>query len=347
MYTYTLTQWLLFFFIYCFFGWVWESCFVSVRKKQWINRGFLHGPVIPIYGFGAIVILLSTLRVRENLLLVYLLGMLGATALEYFTGASMEALFHVRYWDYSDKPLNLGGHICLRVSLGWGVFSVLLVRFLHPPVESLVLRVPEAAGEPAVLVFLAAFAVDMTLSVREALDLREMLDNLAESSAAVAYIQSRLSQAADALAENSQELREKVVAAGEQLREEAQLRETQLLRSGRSRRAALDAALAREREKHAALFDSLSSRADEASAALRSARESADAAAGAAKARLLDELISCKDRLLEARQHLAAWHDRDYRRAASLLRRNPSARSSRHADALEQLRALGGDRKRH
>lgn len=122
----------LFFFLYCFLGWVWESCYVSAKRRQWVNRGFLHGPMLPIYGTGAVIILLATIPVRDSLWLVFLLGMLAATALEYVTGAAMEALFKVRYWDYSKQPFNLNGYICLTSSLAWGAFSILLVRFLHP-----------------------------------------------------------------------------------------------------------------------------------------------------------------------------------------------------------------------
>ena len=106
MYVYTLGQWLLFFFLYCFLGWVWESCYVSARQRRWVNRGFLHGPLLPIYGFGAVIILWATLPVRGSLPLIFLLGMLAATALEYVTGAAMEALFKVRYWDYSGTALQ-------------------------------------------------------------------------------------------------------------------------------------------------------------------------------------------------------------------------------------------------
>ena len=83
MYVYSLGQWLLFFFLYCFLGWVWESCYVSAKRRQWVNRGFLHGPMLPIYGTGAVIILLATIPVRDSLWLVFLLGMLAATALEY------------------------------------------------------------------------------------------------------------------------------------------------------------------------------------------------------------------------------------------------------------------------
>ena len=83
MYVYTPGQWALLFFFYCFCGWVWESCYVSARQRQWVNRGFLHGPLLPIYGSGAIIILFVTLPAADNLWLVYVLGMLAATLLEY------------------------------------------------------------------------------------------------------------------------------------------------------------------------------------------------------------------------------------------------------------------------
>ena len=99
MHIYSTGQWVLLFFFYCFCGWVWESCYVSLCQRRWVNRGFLHGPLLPIYGFGAILILFVTLPVENDLRLVWLLGMLAATALEYVVGAAMERLFQVRYWD--------------------------------------------------------------------------------------------------------------------------------------------------------------------------------------------------------------------------------------------------------
>ena len=182
MYVYSLGQWLLFFFLYCFLGWVWESCYVSAKRRQWVNRGFLHGPMLPIYGTGAVIILLATIPVRDSLWLVFLLGMLAATALEYVTGAAMEALFKVRYWDYSKQPFNLNGYICLTSSLAWGAFSILLVRFLHPPVEDLVLRLPAFLADPLAFLLTIAVTVDAVRSFQAAMDLREVLTRLTEEN---------------------------------------------------------------------------------------------------------------------------------------------------------------------
>ena len=138
--------------------------------------------MLPIYGTGAVIILLATIPVRDSLWLVFLLGMLAATALEYVTGAAMEALFKVRYWDYSKQPFNLNGYICLTSSLAWGAFSILLVRFLHPPVEDLVLRLPAFLVDPLAFLLTIAVTVDAVRSFQAAMDLREVLTRLTEEN---------------------------------------------------------------------------------------------------------------------------------------------------------------------
>lgn len=196
-YSYSLTQWILFFFWYCFLGWIWECLFVSVKRawknKKWefVNRGFLRGPVIPIYGFAAITILLATIQVRENTIAIYVLGALTATLFELITGTVMERLFKVKYWDYSDMPLNYHGHICLFVSLFWGAFSVLLVRIIHVPVENLLMQVPSFLCEAFAFVFMAIFAYDTTVSFNEAMDLREVLESLSENNETVKRLERR------------------------------------------------------------------------------------------------------------------------------------------------------------
>lgn len=178
---YTVSQWLLFFYIYCLVGWLWESCYVSVKKRKWVNRGFMHGPLLPIYGSGAITVLVVTLPVKENLYLVFFTGMLAATILEYVTGAVMERLFHVRYWDYSNQKFQLHGYICLSSSLAWGIFSVLMVRFGHPPVEWLVFQIPDNVRQILVLLITVSAAIDFTQSFNEAMDLKSLLAKLSEN----------------------------------------------------------------------------------------------------------------------------------------------------------------------
>ena len=106
MYIYHANQWLFIFFVYCFIGWCFESTVVSVSKRKLVNRGFMHGPYLPLYGSGAIVVLFAALPVQNSKILVFIVGALAATILEYITGVCMEALFKVRYWDYSNKTVS-------------------------------------------------------------------------------------------------------------------------------------------------------------------------------------------------------------------------------------------------
>ena len=202
MQSYHLTQWVLFFFIYSFIGWVWECCFVSVRKRRWVNRGFMYGPMLPIYGFGALAVLISTIRVRDSIPLIFLFGMVRATLLEYVTGAVMERLFNVKYWDYSNQKFNLNGYICLTSSLGWGLFSVLLVKFVHVPIEGAVLKIPTIIAEGIAFVLTVAAAVDVTQSFNDAMDLKRILAQLEESKKQIRKIQEKLKVASEEFVED-------------------------------------------------------------------------------------------------------------------------------------------------
>ena len=209
MHLYTTGQWVLLFFFYCFCGWVWESCYVSARQRRWVNRGFLQGPLLPIYGSGAILILFVTLPAAGNLYLVFLLGMGAATALEYLTGAVMERLFQVRYWDYSKQKCNLNGYICLTSSIAWGCFSILLVRFLHPPVARLLADVSAFLVDPAAFALTAAFTVDTVRSVQAALDLKEVLSKLTEENEDLRRLAKRAEVAAAFAEEDLRKFRER------------------------------------------------------------------------------------------------------------------------------------------
>lgn len=179
---YTFSTWLLFFYFYCFLGWVWETCYVSVLRAKWVNRGFMRGPFLPIYGSGAIVVLVFTMPFRDNAWLVFAAGMASATLLEYFTGAAMEKMFHVRYWDYSGQRLNINGYICATSSLAWGAFSVVLALYGHTPVEQFVLGMDLNVIECVVFVLTVYISIDMAESIRGAVNLKEVLLDIEENN---------------------------------------------------------------------------------------------------------------------------------------------------------------------
>lgn len=191
-YQYTMVQWIFFFYFYCFFGWIFESTYVSLKKKHFINRGFMRGPFLPLYGSGAIMMLIVSAPFQDNLILVYIAGCIGATALEYVTGVVMEALFKVRYWDYSKLPFNFQGHICLSSTLAWGGLTLLMTQFLHKPVEQLVLSVTKELLIPVTFFITLTVVVDFSLSFKAAMDIRDILVKMEKAKQEVEHMSKRL-----------------------------------------------------------------------------------------------------------------------------------------------------------
>ena len=175
MYNYEVWQWVLYFFIYCFIGWIWETAYVSLKSGHFENRGFMNGPFLPIYGSGAIIMLFVSLPVKNSVILVFIFGSIAATLLELFTGMAMESLFHVRYWDYSYRKIQYKGHICLVSSIAWGFFSCLLVYFIHKLIEGLVLSIDEGIGQLIAIIVTICATADFATSFKTALELKNML----------------------------------------------------------------------------------------------------------------------------------------------------------------------------
>lgn len=192
MYSYTMAQWLFFFYFYSFFGWCFESSFVSIKNRRPVNRGFMSGPFLPLYGSGAVMMLVVSMPFQHNLVLTYIAGCIGATALEYVTGVVMEALFKVRYWDYSNQKFNFQGQICLSSTLAWGGLTILMTRVVHKPVEGLVLAIPAGVLSAATFVLTIYIVADFTLSFKAAIDLRDVLVKMEAAKEELERVQKRL-----------------------------------------------------------------------------------------------------------------------------------------------------------
>lgn len=223
MYDYSAAQWLLIFYIYCFCGWVFESAVVSVQQKRPINRGFLRGPMLPIYGFGATIMLHVSLPLAGHPVQIYFAGMVVATAFEYVVGVVMEAIFKVKYWDYSEHRFQFQGRICLQSSLAWGVLSVLLVYVLHPPVEYLLEQFNLLPLVFTASVLSVYFLTDVAASVKTALDFAKLLEELDTMRANVDAMREQFAAAASQkraeLTAAAQEAREQLVDAAQEGRD--------------------------------------------------------------------------------------------------------------------------------
>ena len=165
-----ISRYVCVFMLYSFLGWIWETIFCTLLHKKWENRGFLYGPICPIYGVGAVTIMLITTLMRARGAVpspwqIFIISVLGSAVLEYVTSWGLEKLFHALWWDYSAWPLNLHGRISLFTSLGFGAGGLAIVYWLAPFTEELMGRVPPLMVELLSLVSLSLLMADLTLTV--------------------------------------------------------------------------------------------------------------------------------------------------------------------------------------
>ncbi len=164
--------------IYSVVGWIWESCFVSVQEHKLVNRGYVTGPVCTIYGVGATALYLLLRPFSGNYIVLFFVGAIVATVLEYVTAVVMEAVFHTSWWDYTNQKFNYKGRICLSSTIGWGAGSVLLFVVLQPAVNWIVALYSEAVGKILIIIIAIVYAVDFTFATIAAADLSKKLSKM-------------------------------------------------------------------------------------------------------------------------------------------------------------------------
>lgn len=232
-----------YFMLYSFLGWAMESAFVSVSNKKWVNRGFISGPFCPIYGTGAVLIIIFLTPVTGSALRLFLGGMLIATVVEYAIAAILERLFHATWWDYSHMRFQIKGRVCLRRSVEWGLLSMVLMWEIQPRIAAFVAQIPRTIGEYIGVALLMYIIADTSVTVSNVLRLREKLahlnevgQQLRERLESIGYIEAKKEFAAhmEALpvAEALRELRARLdeeAAQFNELREEERLRREYLL----------------------------------------------------------------------------------------------------------------------
>lgn len=153
------------FLVYSILGWIVESIYMSICNRKLTNRGFVRGPICPIYGFGALSVYFLLRPFRDNYIALYLLGALVATLIEWVTAKFMIRIFGYLWWDYRDKPFNYKGILCLESTLAWGLYTLILFIFLQNIVEGIVNAMPEQIAFSLTIIIFCYFAVDMTISL--------------------------------------------------------------------------------------------------------------------------------------------------------------------------------------
>ena len=166
-----------YFLIYSFIGWLLESAYKSVLQKKIINSGFLHGPICPIYGYGAMIMYLSLKDVTDNIFVLFLFGLIVLSVFEYIVGLFLEIAFKTKYWDYSDKKFNIQGRVCLLNSMYWGILGIVFMKGIHPFVEKCVDWVPTRYLQIAVGTGLALMIIDTVITTIGLIKINTKLKN--------------------------------------------------------------------------------------------------------------------------------------------------------------------------
>lgn len=167
-----------YFLLYSFLGWVLEVVYHVISIGKVINRGFLNGPVCPIYGFGMLSVLVILEPFSDNTLLLFAGGIFFATLIELIGGFVLYKLFHMRWWDYSKEPFNLGGYICLKYSLAWGICILFAMKVVHPFVELNVKILDGVFGHILVALLWIIFFVDFVITLLTVMNLNKDLQEM-------------------------------------------------------------------------------------------------------------------------------------------------------------------------
>lgn len=184
-----------YFLLYSFLGWCSEVVYVAAVSGKLVNRGFLNGPVCPIYGFGVVAVLWLLHPLEDNLLLLFFAGGAVASAVELVGGWALFKLYHTRWWDYTQNPFNIGGYICLQYSLMWGVGVLVVVKLIHPPIAHLIALTRQPAGLAVMVVCYLLYAADTVATAVAAAGLTKDLDALETVADSLHAVSDHMTQA--------------------------------------------------------------------------------------------------------------------------------------------------------
>jgi len=308
---------LWYFLVYACLGWMTEVCYAAATKGKIVNRGFLNGPVCPIYGVGMVVVIACLTPLQENKPLFFLGAVALTTLIEGLTGFLLEKLFHQRWWDYSNVPFNLGGYVCPKFSIAWGLGCILVLDVVHAPVKRLVAALQSPPGTVLLCALLAVFAADAVATVRTLIHLNRRLGEIDE-------VAGRLREVSDRMTETLSSSTFAAMDRGAELEQQRRQLVDLAERIGILLRAnALE---------HA---DEVKQRAEETSEALQTLRETL---AGTLEQERLELLQRQQERLTALIDRQSELLERTQSGVGRLLRAFSDARSTAHEEAMRALR---------
>ncbi len=181
-----MNRYVIAFFLFSFLGWIWESIYCTIAEHKWANRGFLYGPICPIYGFGSILGLLTYDLIESSHLLkfewwmMFILGFVTSMILEYLTSWVLEKMFKARWWDYSKLPLNINGRTSVPTSIAFGFVAILVMKILIPLADRGLDALPESLINTLALILISIISIDTTLTISSLTDFQNYVVSIDE-----------------------------------------------------------------------------------------------------------------------------------------------------------------------
>ena len=257
------------FIIYAFIGWCTEVSYAALDTGKFVNRGFLNGPYCPIYGCGVVIVVAILTPLKENLLILFAGSFLLTSVLEYITGYILEKVFHNKWWDYSDKPFNIKGYVCLKFSIYWGLACTFIMDIIHPIIYAAIRFIPCVLGVVLLSIIMCVFAADCIITVTTILKFNKRLKVMDEMAASI----HRLS---DEIGENIYENVTDVIEKSEKFQ-----------------------------ETHVELMDKISETKENIYGLPQTAKDKLAETTGAAKDKLAETTGAAKDKLVETRENIS------------------------------------------
>lgn len=166
------------FIITSFCGWLIEVIGEFIKSKKFVNRGFLIGPICPVYGLGTVLITVVLTHYENDYFAIFILSMVLCGSLEYFTSYIMEKIFKARWWDYSNEKFNINGRICLETTLWFGIAGILIIKVINPFINSIIEKIPQSTVDVVFYTLLSILILDIIISFTVVRKIRKIKSNV-------------------------------------------------------------------------------------------------------------------------------------------------------------------------
>lgn len=312
---------LLYFFVYGFLGWCSEVGFAAFKEHRFVNRGFLNGPICPIYGVGVTIVIAFLTPYKDNLILLYVSSVILVTLLEGVTGWAMDKIFHNKWWDYSEQPFNIGGYVCLIFSLVWGIACVAIMDFIHPLIHKLLTFLPHTAGIVLIVLLGIAMFADLYVTATAIFKFNKRLASMEKIAGELHEISNQIGE----------DIYEKVIFA----MEKQEVSKQKLDEAAAELRENIQEAASGLKERTQEATSELLGKTQEATSGLR---EKTQEAAADLKEKTQEVSEEMRSRIAELKNHYQELSSKTPRVSRRLVKAFPKmeSRSSKHQ--LEELR---------